>query len=234
MLYQRTASYCLLSLLFVLFAASAGAGDRLHVINSEAALPPLTIELEELWRAGGDDQDSDLMFGLPVEAIADANGKVYLADQQLCQVFVFGPNGEFEGTLSREGEGPGEVNGPVDLVQFPDGNFGLAEFFPGKIIKVTPEDLPAGEITVDVTNGETGGFTMQVMAEAKGNNLLIAGSRSVPKEKVLERVHFLASLDSDGKQLVRYMEQVSHIERPHPIVHENDFLPSFPLASALG
>ncbi len=84
MLYQRTASFCLLSLLCVLFAASAGAGDRLHVINREAALPPLTIELEELWRAG---------------------------------------------------EGPGEVNGPVDLIQFPDGNFGLAEFFREKLLK---------------------------------------------------------------------------------------------------
>ncbi len=75
---------------------------------------------------------------------------------------------------------------------------------------------------------------MQVMAEAKGNHLLVAGSRSVPQEKVLERIHFLAAIGADGKQTVRYMEQISHIARPHPIVHENDFLPPFPLASALG
>lgn len=218
--------------LTLLLAANAWATEKtLHVLNEKAVLPPITLELEELWRAGGDD---GVMFGLPVEAITDAEGKVYLADQQLCQVFVFGSDGTLEGTLSREGEGPGEVGSPVDLVQFPDGNFGLAEFFPGKIIKVTPDDLPADEMTVDVSGGVAGGFTMQVMAEAKGNHLLVAGSRSVPQEKVLERIHFLAAIGADGKQTVRYMEQVSHIERPHPIVHENDFLPPFPLASALG
>ncbi len=200
--------------------------------NTEPALPPVALELEEIWRRGG--EDDEVMIGLPVEALSDEEGRVYLADQQLCQVFVFGPDGELVKTLSREGEGPGEVRGPVDLVRLPDDTFGLAEFFPGKIIKVNYEDLPAGEITIDVSGGVTGGFTMQTMAEASGNHLLMAGSRSLPQEKFTERTHFLAAVDQDGVQTVRYMEQVSRIERPHSVVHENDFLPSFPLASALG
>ena len=200
--------------------------------NTEPALPALDLELEELWRRGG--EDDDLMIGLPVEALSDEEGRVYLADQQLCQVFVFGPDGELIKTLSREGEGPGEVRGPIDLVRLPDDTFGLAEFFPGKIIKVTYDDLPAGEITVDVSGGQIGGFTMQTMAESWGDHLLMAGSRSLPQEKFTERTHFLAAVDQDGVQTVRYMEQVSRIQRPHSVVHENDFLPSFPLASALG
>jgi len=200
--------------------------------NNEPALPMVELELEELWRRGG--EDDDLMIGLPVEALSDEEGRVYLADQQLCQVFVFNPDGELEKTLSREGEGPGEVRGPIDLVRMPDGTFGLAEFFPGKIIKVTYDDLPAGEITIDVSGGVSGGFTMQTMAESSGNHLLMAGSRSLPQDKFTERTHFLAAVDQEGVQTVRYMEQVSRIERPHSVVHENDFLPSFPLASALG
>ena len=200
--------------------------------NTEPALPPVALELEELWRRGG--EDDEVMIGLPVEALSDEEGRVYLADQQLCQVFVFDAEGELVKTLSREGEGPGEVRGPIDLVRLPDDTFGLAEFFPGKIIKVNYEDLPAGEITIDVSGGVTGGFTMQTMAEASGNHLLMAGSRSLPQEKFTERTHFLAAVDQDGVQTVRYMEQVSRIERPHSVVHENDFLPSFPLASALG
>jgi len=232
-------SHCpLLAIILFCLAVPTVAGevvsgsDGPRILNREPAAEPLVLELEELWRAGGDDQG--IMFGLPVEVIADAEGRVYLADQQLCQVFVFSPAGDLEGTLSREGEGPGEVRGPVDLVQLPDGNFGLAEFFPGKLVKVTPEDLPAGEINVDVSGGVAGGFTMQTMAAAAGEHLLIAGSRSVPQEKVLERIHFLAAVDQSGVQTVRYMEQISHIQRPHSVVHENDFLPCFPLASALG
>ncbi len=222
----------------VIVTAAASAGEVVQVDgqtvvrNQEPAQPRLELELEELWRRGG--QDDDVMIGLPVEAVADEEGRVYLADQQLCQVHVFNAAGEAVKTLSREGDGPGEVRGPVDLVRLPDGTFGLSEFFPGKITKVTFDDLPAGEINVDVSGGQTGGFTMQTMAASAGDHLLIAGSRSLPQEKFTERTHFLAAIDQDGKQTVRYMEQVSRIQRPHSVVHENDFLPSFPLASALG
>ena len=224
------------TLAFGTLAAQAGEmvdhDGELVVRNTEPELAPIELELEELWRRGGD--DDDLMIGLPVEALADDEGRVYLADQQLCQVFVFDKMGELEKTLSREGEGPGEVANPIDLVELPDGNLGLAEFFPGKIIKVTRDDLPAGEITIDVSGGVTGGFTIQTMAESVGPHLLMAGSRSLPQDKFTERTHFLAAVDAEGVQTVRYMEQVSRIQRPHSVVHENDFLPSFPLASALG
>ena len=222
-----------LFLLLTALLAFPALADETRIANIEPAQPPLTLELEELWRAGGETAD-DVMFGLPVEAITDETGRVYLADQQLCQVFVFSPDGELEGTLSREGEGPGEVSAPVDLVGLPDGTIGIAEIFPGKLIQVTKEDLPAGQIMIDVSGGVTGGFTIQTMAEARGDYLLVAGSRSVPQEKILERIHFLASVDKEGKELVRYVDQRSEIERPHSVVHENDFLPPFPLAATLG
>ena len=218
-------------ILLLLVATMSLAGER-HVRNTSPAQAPVTLQLEELWRAGGGDES--VMIGMPVEAVADDAGRVYLADQQLCQVFVFGPDGQLEGTLSREGEGPGEVSAPVDLVRLPDGTFGIAEIFPGKLIKVTPDDLPAGEITIDVSGGQTGGFTIQTMAASAGEHLVVAGSRSVPKERVLERTHFLVAVDAEGMEIARYLEQVSEIERPHSVVHENDFLPCFPLASALG
>ncbi len=225
-------------LLLVLIASPASAGevtqsdDTTFIKNTEPALAPIELNLKELWRRGG--EDDEVMIGLPVEALADEEGRVYLADQQLCQIFVFNADGELEKTLSREGEGPGEVRGPIDMVRLPDGTIGLAEFFPGKIIKMTYDDLPAGEITVDVSGGKTGGFTIQTMAESYGGHLVMAGSRSLPQDKFTERTHFLAAINQEGAQTVRYMEQVSYIERPHSVVHENDFLPAFPLASVLG
>jgi len=218
--------------LTTLIVPAAWSADALTVRNEEPAQDVVALELEEQWRRGA--EDDDVMIGLPIEAMSDDEGRVYLADQQLCQIFVFDKEGELEGTLSREGEGPGEVAYPVDMVRFPSGDFGLAEFFPGKIVKMTAEDLPAGEITIDIADGAVGGFTIQTMAEMQGDHLLMAGSRSLPQEKWTERTHFLAAVDKDGKQTVRYMEQVSMIQRPHSVVHENDFLPSFPLASALG
>lgn len=224
---------CLLAAASWTAAVPEASADEVATTSNESpAFAPVTLELEELWRRGA--EGDDVMIGLPVEAISDPAGRVYLADQQLCQVFVFGPDGELLKTLGREGDGPGEVRGPVDMVRFDDGTIGLAEFFPGKITKLDFDGQPAGQITVDVGGGETGGFTIQTMAERQGEHLLMAGSRSVPGEKFTERVHFLASIGPDGVEQVRYMEQVSRIQRPHSVVHENDFLPGFPLASALG
>jgi len=237
-LSRKTAVFTLIQAVLMVGTLPAVAGEVAiedgvtTVRNAQPALPAVELQLEELWRRGGD--DDDLMIGLPVEAMSDDAGRVYLADQQLCQVFVFNADGELEKTLSREGEGPGEVAYPIDMVDLPDGTLGLAEFFPGKIVKVTRDDLPAGEITIDVSGGVTGGFTIQTMAEAVGPHLVMAGSRSLPQDKFTERTHFLAAVDQEGNQTVRYMEQVSYIERPHSVVHEDDFLPSFPLASALG
>lgn len=219
-------------LLLTLVLSSAVARAAPEIANTAPRHEPVTLQLEELWRRGA--EDDDVMIGLPVEALADPEGNVYLADQQLCRAYVFGPAGELVTTLGREGEGPGEVRGPVDMIRFPDGAIGLAEFFPGKITKIALDGLPAGQVTVDVGRGQTGGFTIQTMADMQGEHLLMAGSRSVPGEKFTERTHFLAAIGPDGKETVRYMEQVSHIQRPHSVVHENDFLPAFPLASALG
>ncbi|MBU0741981.1 hypothetical protein KKA85_01230 [bacterium] len=46
------------------------------------------------------------------------------------------------------------MSAPIGLVRQPDGTFGLAEFFPGKLVKLTADDLPAGQIYVDVSGGE--------------------------------------------------------------------------------
>ncbi|MBU1072248.1 hypothetical protein KKG45_03280, partial [bacterium] len=58
---HRSAVAVLLSV--VLVANSRADGKRLA--NARPALPPATLEPEELWRAGG--EDDDIMFGLPVE-----------------------------------------------------------------------------------------------------------------------------------------------------------------------
>ena len=218
--------------LMLLLATALTASEAPTLRNAEPLEPPVTLELEELWRAGGEDEG--VMFGTPVEAIADEQGNVLVADQQLCQVYVFDQSGEMTHTLSREGDGPGEVRGPVDLVRFEDGNFGIAEFFPGKLTKVTPDDVPAGSITINLGGGESGGFTMQTQAEARGGHLVVAGSRSVPKPHILERVHYVAAVDLEGNELARYIEQVSEIQRPHSVVHEDDFIPCITQAVALG
>jgi hypothetical protein len=51
-----------------------------------------------------------------VTAVAvDARGRIYVADRIGSTVKVYAPDGRFLRTLGREGDGPGEYRGPVDI-----------------------------------------------------------------------------------------------------------------------
>lgn len=68
-------------------------------------------ELVELWRAGGLVEEEGLAF--PVGIAAGPDHRVAVPDFRLGQVFVIGPDGTWEGSWTRRGEGPGEVLRPV-------------------------------------------------------------------------------------------------------------------------
>ena len=102
------------------------------------------LKLTELWRRGG--EDDEIIFGLVLKALSDDAGNVYVLDQQLCEVQVFDPSGDHLATLSREGDGPGEVRQPTDMIWMPDGSLGLVQSFPGRIIKVERDGTPSAPV----------------------------------------------------------------------------------------
>jgi hypothetical protein len=110
---------------------TAHAGEQtlvdgvLHVRNP--AEPPDGVErlaLEELWRI---DEDSELLIGLPTAVAVDGTGRVHVLDAQLNQVHLFTLDGEHLGTRFREGEGPGEIRNPSDMIVAADGTVGILQ-----------------------------------------------------------------------------------------------------------
>ncbi len=73
-----------------------------------------SVELQEVWRIGGED-DEDILIGVVGRGVMDDQGNTYLLDRQLSQILVIGPDGELAKTLGREGEGPGEMSRPSDV-----------------------------------------------------------------------------------------------------------------------
>ena len=91
----------------------------LHITNGASPSEGIeTMHLEELWRVGG--EDDDVLFGVILQVRTDEEGNIYLLDSQLAQVQVYSSDGRHLRTLSREGDGPGEVRRPTDLVLLPD------------------------------------------------------------------------------------------------------------------
>ena len=84
----------------------------LHVMNgAKPSEGNETVELEEVWRHGGEDDEE--FFGMISQCVVGDDGTIYLLDTRMSEVPVYSPDGERLDTLSREGDGPGRDADPL-------------------------------------------------------------------------------------------------------------------------
>lgn len=191
------------------FVAAGAPAAVPHVRNGAApAGGSEDLQLEEIWRVGGDD-DEDVLLGIVTRVLLDAKGNLYLLDQQLSEVKVFSPAGELLRTLGRQGDGPGEVSNPGDVVLMPDGTIGLVQIFPGKIVKLKQDGTPAGDFNPDTGAATAGGFLALVNCRGAGGNLVLSGIRISMDQATGKqtRNYFVRRYGADGKQLAEYIDK---------------------------
>ena len=214
---------------------AAAAGPVVVHNGAEPAHGVQTMHLEEMWRAGGAD-DEENFFGLVTWAEAGPDGLVYVLDTQLCQVNVYDDAGTLVRTLFRQGEGPGEVNRPRDLVIMPDGTIGAVQEFPGSVVRVTPDGIPADSIRLRTGDATAGGFVAVTAAEHRGGTFLVAGVKIRPGERdgTQVRTMYLARAGDDGLLGTRYLERTIEWDFTNFTYDEAVSLPSFFWANAVG
>jgi len=203
-----------------------------HVMNP--ARPPQgvqTVELEELWRAGGD--DDDVFFGLISKVCCDEQGAIYILDSQVCQVYVYSPDGRLLRTLFREGDGPGEVRRPRSLALLGDGTVGVVQEFPGRMVRVDRLNRPASEIAITSEAGQ-GAATLDGCF-AGGPTLVFSGVRlQGTVQGVEEREQFLAIFSTAGKELARLASKRVARDYNRFVFVEKYEMPGFYWANCVG
>lgn len=178
-----------------------------------------TLELEELWRVGGD--DDEVLFGVITDVIADKDGNFYLLDAQLNEIQVYAPDGEYLRTIGREGEGPGEFRGAFNLMMLPSGNIGVLQAFPSKIVGLTPDGEPADAFTLPAT--EDAGFKVLFMAQNAGEDLGIVYGFNQPSEAGFTQVSVLSLFDSTAGNERRLHSQASGMDAANPVIAETEW-----------
>ena len=159
----------------------------LQIMNPATGMEePTTIELDELWRLGGDSEDEDEFFGVILQIATDTDGNIYVLDSQLSEVKVYDSNGEWTNSIGREGEGPGEFRRPNDMFMLQDGTIGVMQSVPGKIIKLTTTGDPAGDVALPEPEG--GGFQMLRGGTTLGDNLLVLAIAPDVPDARLDRI----------------------------------------------
>jgi hypothetical protein len=170
-----------------------------HLINGpdprDGVVP---LELEELWRRGGED-DEEILLGIVSSVLTAADGNLYVLDAQLMEVKVFAPDGRLVRTLGRQGQGPGEFENAQQIAFLPGGDaIGVTQMFPGKIVGIHLDGTPAGDIRVG--DPASGGFALLIAAQSGGDNLVTAGMEIAfnQSDMSMNRHHFVRSYARDG------------------------------------
>ncbi|MGD8413740.1 MAG: 6-bladed beta-propeller [Candidatus Latescibacterota bacterium] len=170
-----------------------------------------TVNMEALWELGGDTDDEDQFFGVISDIHIDPEGNVYLLDAQLSEVKIFTADGEFVRTIGREGEGPGEFRRPSRMFFTADGNVGVMQTIPAKIVLLTPMGDPVGEHPLPAP--EDGGFQMLTSGQASNGQLVLAMARTklADDQSSWSRTDFLTRIDPQGKELAEYTQKTTKI-----------------------
>ena len=189
-----------------LVPASGAFGEQVPRVDNgnEPEIGITTIELEELWAIGG--SDDDVLLGTIERVLTLDDERVLLLDSQLSHVLECSPDGKVVRELGHSGEGPGELTNPRDLVHFDDGTLGLVKVFPGQLVMLDQEGLPAGVIELKADDAP-GGFVTLHRALQTGGTLLLGGSIMTmnPDQPVQTRTFFLGRFDREGNKTVEYV-----------------------------
>ncbi|UCE02004.1 MAG: 6-bladed beta-propeller [Candidatus Latescibacterota bacterium] len=174
-----------------------------HVINPEEPIEEVRIELEELWRRGG--EDDDVLFGLVSQLVQDDEENIYLLDGQLSEIQVFSPDGEHVDTIGREGEGPGEFRNASDMYRGPGDVLGVLQIFPGRIVQLTTDGSPAGNFPLPEVEG--GGFQLVFTGRGNAERVVLAGAQQHMEGGQQIQVTYLKAFDADGNEIVHYHDE---------------------------
>ncbi|UCG50545.1 MAG: hypothetical protein JSW58_10075 [Candidatus Latescibacterota bacterium] len=182
-----------------------------HVVNpANPVKPPETVQLEELWRIGGESEEEGELFGLIRGLTADQNGSVYVMDYQLSQVSMFSPEGEFVRTIGREGEGPGDLRRPDSMCLSPKGFICVAMAYPSRIALFDTTGDPVGTITIP--ENKSGAVPIIFRIARAGDHLVMHG--------VSRKTRFICAIDDNGIETARYHEEMHSFDEATPVYEE--------------
>ncbi len=206
-----------------------------HVMNGPTPRDGIEpLRLEELWSAGG--EEDEMIFGLVTKVCADEEGNIYVLDAQLNVVHVYSPDGELLRTLFGEGEGPGEIRDARDMVLLPDGRVAALQEFPGKLVFVDRDGMPAGALPLYKQSPEVGGSPSLTCGFSGGGYIVLSGTWNVygSEPGIQQRTNFLSRFSADGNEEIRYCESLTQYNFNDLVFDEKVHVPAFWMNAAVG
>lgn len=174
-----------------------------YIENPESPVEEVRIELEELWRRGG--EDDDILFGRVGQVLSDKSGEIYLLDTQLSEIVVLSASGQYLRTIGREGEGPGEFRDANGMYLGKGDILGIVRVFPGKIVQLSTDNTPAGSFPLPTEDGA--GFQLVYRGRATEDHVVISGAKQKTEGGKRIQTSYLKAYDYKGNELAHYHDE---------------------------
>jgi len=179
-----------------------------HVYNkTEPPNPPRTLKLVPAWQI--DVMEEEQLIGVVYAAESGPDSTVWLVDRQLGQVHIYSADGEYVRSISREGEGPGEVRQPEDLLWLPNGVLGLIDLKPGKITRMDQDGIPLSVLHLKTSLEGQGGFVDLNEVQFSAGTLAVCGTEHRFDASPPTQNRFFSLYDLEGVQVCRLLEAPS-------------------------
>ena len=140
-----------------LLAACGGDGGGGAPAGGSGAMdsPDFTIApaYEPRWIAGAMDGEDWEVFGSIADLVFNEAGDLFILDEQAAHVVVLDRDGVYLRTISRQGEGPGELTDPASIALLADGRLAVFDAARSGIQFFTPAGEFAESAPFDPTQG---------------------------------------------------------------------------------
>jgi len=191
-----------------------------HIDEDGPTLGVQPLDLHELWRVGGEDED--VIFGRVTDLKMHPNGDVYVLDNQVCHVVVISKDGEHLRDISRQGDGPGELRQPMGLVFLTEDVIGVGMGFPGKVVALNLDGTPAAT-HYPVGEPAEGNVGIMMSLQFIDGVLVASGGRIVFEHQGdSHTLRFLSVADADIHGFTRVLETTTPIDPTGRIFVEAD------------
>lgn len=154
-------------------------------------------------RIGTAADDPQYRFGQIAGMDVDAEGRIYVMDQQARQVRVFDAEGRFQHALGQPGSGPGELSqtaGPVFVA--PDGAVLVPDLMQQRIIRYSATGEPEGSSPMPMAEG----IPMRWMKSADGTLIQQAVTLALPNRPDIQPRNLVVRRGADGVILDTLLE----------------------------
>lgn len=198
-----------------------------EIANPHQAPAQRVISMEEVWRIG-DDADEPYVLGVIQKVISDEQGNFYFLDTQLAEVFKFSPDGQYLKSVSRKGEGPGELSRSHFFGFWDENTVACFNNFPHKFVRFDLDGLPFEALTPVAGKAHEGDGRMAMSEFERRDGFLVArGTFFLYEEGKQTQKSFLMGFDDNAEETFCYGKYPTGYDFNHPITVDEkaDFIP---------